>query len=52
MRSRRSLLLLLAGGLIIGVLSGCEQEGPMERAGESADETVEETGEAIERQTD
>lgn len=48
----RSSLLILTFGMFIGLLSGCEQEGPMEEAGESADQAVEETGEAIERQAD
>ncbi len=30
------------------LLLGCEQQGPMEEAGESIDETMEETGEAFE----
>lgn len=33
-------------------LSACEKEGPVEEAGEKVDETVEETGEAIEDNTD
>ena len=34
--------------LLSFVLVGCEQEGPMERAGKVVDEAVEDTGEAIE----
>ncbi len=30
------------------ILMGCEQQGPMEEAGENVDETFEETGEAFE----
>jgi len=42
-------LLQLVMVLIIGVfIAGCEQEGPMERAGKVVDEAVEDTGEAIE----
>lgn len=33
-------------------LSACDQQGPVEEAGEKVDETVEETGEAIEDATD
>jgi hypothetical protein len=32
-------------------LVACEREGPMERAGESIDEAVEETGDAIDDAT-
>ncbi len=31
----------------LAVLPGCEREGPVEEAGESVDEAVEETGEAL-----
>ena len=30
------------------VLPGCEEKGPMEKAGETVDDAVEETGEALE----
>lgn len=33
-------------------LSACDQQGPVEEAGETVDETVEETGEAVEDATD
>lgn len=33
-------------------LSACDQQGPMEEAGESIDDTVEDTGDAIEDATD
>ncbi|MGM0952200.1 MAG: hypothetical protein ACQEW7_04370 [Pseudomonadota bacterium] len=33
-------------------LSACEQDGPMEEAGEEVDEAVEETGDAVEDATD
>ncbi|PPK51634.1 hypothetical protein [Marinobacter persicus] len=33
-------------------LSACEQDGPMEEAGEEVDESVEEAGDAIEEATD
>jgi hypothetical protein len=43
-------LLLLACllGFATSGLVGCEEEGPMERAGERADEAVEEVGEEVE----
>lgn len=33
-------------------LSACEQQGPMEEAGEKVDDTVENAGESIEEATD
>lgn len=41
--------LLLAG---TGALAGCQEEGPMEEAGENMDDAVEETGDAVEDATD
>lgn len=38
---------LLAVLLALGV-AACEDEGPMEEAGENADETMEDAGEAVE----
>lgn len=40
------LLVLLAGSATIG-LSGCEEQGPAEEAGEQIDESAEETGESL-----
>ncbi len=31
----------------LAILPGCRKEGPVEKAGESVDEAVEETGEAL-----
>lgn len=42
---------LLASALII-TLAGCEQEGPLEEAGEKVDDKVEQTGDAVEDATD
>ena len=33
-------------------VAGCEEEGPLEKAGESADEAIEETGEKIKEATE
>jgi hypothetical protein len=41
---RNTLFLLLLGIMA----SGCEQDGPMERAGKVVDEAIEDTGEALE----
>lgn len=48
----RRFLIMLLFGLSFGVFAGCEQEGPMERAGEEADQAVEDVGEAVEDTTD
>ncbi len=37
---------------ILFALGGCENEGPMEKAGEKIDEAVEEAGEAVEEAAD
>lgn len=42
---------LLAGTLMI-TLSACEKQGPLEEAGEEIDDTIEDTGDAIEDATD
>lgn len=42
---------LLASALMI-TLSACEEQGPLEEAGESMDDTVEDAGDAIEDATD
>lgn len=39
--------LWLTMALVCGVLAGCEQEGPAEKAGERIDEAVEQTQDAI-----
>lgn len=39
--------LWLTVALVCGVLAGCEQEGPAEKAGERVDEAVEQTKDAI-----
>lgn len=45
------LAFFMAVALGIGAV-GCEQEGPMEEAGEEVDEAVEEAGDAVEEATD
>ncbi|MEQ8802496.1 hypothetical protein [Haliea sp.] len=42
---------LLAATLMI-TLPGCDNQGPMEEAGEAIDDSIEETGDAIEDATD
>ena len=48
----RLMVFLLSASLMIPILSGCEQQGPAEEAGEKIDEAVEETGDAIEEAGD
>jgi predicted small lipoprotein YifL len=36
----------------LAALAGCEREGPLERAGESADRTIERAGDKVENATD
>jgi hyperosmotically inducible protein len=49
---KKLVLPTLAGILLLAGLSACEREGPMERAGEKIDETVEKAGDKVERATD
>lgn len=48
----RKFLVVLLLGLGVGGLAGCEQEGPMERAGEKVDRAAEDTGRAIDDATE
>ena len=45
--TRISLIALLMGAFAVGI-SGCEDEGPAEEAGETVDEAFEETGDTME----
>ena len=42
----------LFAGILMITQTGCEQEGPLEEAGEEVDDKIEETGDAIEDTTD
>lgn len=42
----------LLGSALMITLSGCENEGPLEEAGEEVDEKAEETGDAVEDAAD
>jgi hypothetical protein len=48
----RKLLVVLLFGFSFGAFAGCEQEGPLERAGEKADRAAADTGEAVEEATE
>ena len=43
---------VLVPGLLLAALSGCENKGPAEKAGESVDDAVEKAGESIEEAGD
>jgi hypothetical protein len=43
---------VFAGILLLGGLTACDREGPMERAGEKVDRSVERAGDKVERATD
>jgi hypothetical protein len=44
-------LTLAAAGLIVGFVA-CEKEGPMEKAGKKADQTVEDVQKVIKKKTE
>lgn len=52
MKLGKSIMSALLLSILTVSLSACDQQGPVEEAGEKVDETVEETGEAIEDATD
>jgi predicted small lipoprotein YifL len=43
---------LLTVLIVLAALAGCDREGPVERAGEAVDRTVERAGDKIEDATD
>jgi hypothetical protein len=43
---------LLAALMLPLALAACDNEGPMEEAGETADEAIEDAGDAVEERTD
>ncbi|MFH0341716.1 MAG: hypothetical protein ACHBNF_06195 [Chromatiales bacterium] len=43
---------MILGGLILGSLAGCGNQGPAERAGENVDEAVEEMKDEADDATD
>ena len=42
----------LAGIVLLGGLTACDREGPMERAGEKIDRSAEKAGDKIDRATE
>jgi predicted small lipoprotein YifL len=49
---RKLTIPVFTGILLLGGLTACDREGPMERAGEKVDESVERAGDKVERATD
>ncbi len=47
-----SILFAVLLALSVGVLAGCDDQGPAEEAGETIDEAVDDTGDAIEDAAD
>jgi hypothetical protein len=43
---------VLSGFLMLGGLTACEREGPMERAGEKIDRSAEKAGDKVDRATE
>ncbi|WP_372921856.1 hypothetical protein [Roseovarius sp.] len=52
MKIATSIIATLFAGALMIPLSGCDDQGPMEEAGEKIDETVEDAGDSIEETTD
>jgi hypothetical protein len=46
----KTLSTMLCAGLLVAALSGCEREGPMERAGKKVDEAAESLSEATRKE--
>ena len=49
---KKLMIAMVAGLLMVSGLAACDGEGPMERAGEQVDKTVERAGDKVERSTD
>jgi len=43
---------MILGGIVLGSLAGCGNQGPAERAGENVDEAVEEMKDEVDDATD
>lgn len=52
MKRAKKLLVLLIGLIFLGAFTGCQDEGPAERAGKEIDEAVEKTQEQMEEAGD
>jgi predicted small lipoprotein YifL len=49
MKILRSVIAMLAMTVLFMGVSGCKQEGPLERAGKSVDKAVEKSGDQVEK---
>lgn len=52
MRLSKTLTASLLASVLVFALAGCDNDGPLEEAGEAVDDTVEDTGDAVEDATD
>lgn len=52
MKLSNTIAAVLLGSALMITLSACEEQGPLEEAGEKIDDTVEDAGDAIEDATD
>ena len=48
MKTLKKIMILLGIGMFLAFVTGCEKEGPMEKAGKKIDKTVEKAGDKIE----
>ena len=52
MKLSETIVAALFAGILMITQTGCDQQGPAEKAGEEIDDKVEQTGDAIEDATD
>ncbi len=52
MKLNETIIASLFASVLMIAMAGCEQQGPLEEAGESIDDKVEQTGDAIDDATD
>jgi hypothetical protein len=49
MRIGRNVTVVLAVGALVAAISGCQKEGPAERAGKAMDKAVDSAGQQVEK---
>lgn len=52
MKINKALSATLFASVVVITLAGCDRDGPLEEAGEQMDDSIEDTGDAIEDATD
>lgn len=52
MKLSKTLTTSLLASVLVFALAGCDNDGPLEEAGEAVDDTVEDAGDAVEDATD